>query len=83
METPTTKQIPIVSCVQVLRYDEDGQPWPVATIHIDAAGKVSLSGDTSKSYAPLLTATKKAAVRLAHQSITEALQEARKLKEEA
>lgn len=81
MDTPTTKQIPLVSTVQVLRYDTDGQPWPVATIHIDAAGKVSLSGDASTSYAPLLTATKKAGMRLAHQNITEALQEARKLKE--
>lgn len=81
--TPDLKPMPLVSTVQVLRYDAEGQPWPVATIHIDAANKVAFTGDASKAYAPLLTAAKKAASRLAHQGIAEALQEARGLRKEA
>lgn len=70
--TPDLKPMPLVSTVQVLRYNAEGQPWPVATIHIDAANKVALTGDAFKAYAPLLTAAKKAASRLAHQGIAEA-----------
>lgn len=82
METPTSKPIRLVTTVRVINYHPDGEPWPVVTVHTDAAGQVMLTGDASKGYAPLLTAAKKAASRLANQSIKEALQEARTLKEE-
>jgi hypothetical protein len=74
------KPMPLVTTVQVLRYDAQGAPWPVATTHIDAAGKVSLIGDAAKSYEWLLRATKKAAARIAHQSVVDAMREASALK---
>lgn len=69
------KPMPIVHTVQVLGYDEQGQPWPLATIHIDLAGKIAFHGEHAKAYAPLLTATKKASVRIAHDAVNAHLRE--------
>lgn len=81
-DTTDPKPMPLVHSVQVLRYDEQGQPWPVATIHQDAAGKIAFAGDASKAYAPLLNATRKAGVKIAHQSLNEALKETRSLRDD-
>jgi len=83
-----SKPIPLVAAVQVLRYrpnPETGvlEPWPVATCEIDQAGRIAFRGDAGKAYEPLLRATKKSAVVLASQSISDALNEARELKEES
>ena len=69
------KPMPIVHTVQVLGYDEQGQPWPLATIHIDLAGKIAFHGAAGKAYAPLLAATKKASVRIAHETVNAHLRE--------
>jgi hypothetical protein len=86
MSDTNKKEIPLASAVQVLRYrpDSDGvlQPWPVATIQFDAASGAQFYGDAAKSYEWLLRATKKAAARLAHQSVMEAMREASALKME-
>jgi hypothetical protein len=79
------KEIPLAAAVQVLRYRPDErsgelQPWPVATIQFDAAGGVQFFGDAAKSYEWLLRATKKAAARIAHQSVVDAMREASALK---
>lgn len=82
------KPVPVIAAVQVLRYKPNAdtgvlEPWPVATCEIDAAGRIAFRGDAGKAFEPLLRATKKSAALLASQSITEALQEAQKLKEES
>lgn len=82
MSSDDLKPMPLVNSVQVLRYDAQGQPWPVATIHIDAAGKIAFIGDASKAYAPLLNAARKAGIRLAQQSINQAMQETRSLRDD-
>jgi hypothetical protein len=69
------KPMPIVHTVQVLGYDEQGQPWPLATIHIDLAGKIAFHGNAGKAYSPLLSATKKASVRIAHEAVNAHLRE--------
>ena len=82
-----SKPIPLVAAVQVLRYRPNSdtgilEPWPVATIEIDMAGRMAFRGDAGKAYEPLLRATQKAGVKLAHQGVAEALQEARELQKE-
>lgn len=76
MSDTNKKEIPLAAAVQVL------PPWPVATIQFDAANGVYFFGDAAKSYEWLLRATKKAAARLAHQSVMEAMREASALKME-
>lgn len=81
------KPMPPFATVQVVRWrpnQETGvsEPWPVATVEIDQAGKIVFRGDAAKSYEPLLRATKRAAVKLAEQSIHEAVAEAKTLKED-
>lgn len=83
-----SKPIPLVAAVQVLRYRPNLQthvlePWPVATIEMDQAGRIAFRGDASKAYEPLLRATRKAGVKLAEQSMAEALAESAELKTEA
>lgn len=75
----TEKPIPLVATVQVLRWRPNPstqvpEPWPVATIEIDAAGRIGFSGDAGVAYEPLLRATQKAASRLAQQTVMETLQ---------
>jgi hypothetical protein len=87
-ESTETKPMPPAAAVQVLRYRPNAQtgvlePWPVATIEIDQAGKIVFRGDAGKAYEPLLRAARKAGMRLADQSIREALLEARSLKTDA
>lgn len=71
----TLKALPVVARVVVLMFDRGGEPWPVTSVDIDAAGRVDLRGDASKAYATLLTATRKCGMRLASQSVREALRE--------
>jgi len=78
--------MPPVALVQVMRFRPNAQtqvlePWPVASIHIDAAGRIQFIGDASKAYEPLLRATHKAATKLARQSLQEALSEAHTLRD--
>lgn len=80
MSDTDSKPIPLVAAVQVLRYRPNAQtqvlePWPVATIEIDQAGRIAFRGDASKAYEPLLRATRKAGTKLAEQSMAEALAE--------
>ncbi len=75
------------AAVQVMRYRPNAdtgisEPWPVATIEIDMAGRIAFRGDAGNAYEPLLRAARKAGAKLAEQNIAEALQEARELKEE-
>lgn len=75
-----SKPVPLSQGVLVVRFDDQGQPWPVATIHIDQAGKIAFTGDSGKAYAALLNATKKCASRLATQGVKEALRESHNLR---
>jgi len=80
-----SKPMPLASAVQVVKWRANSttgamEPWPVATIEIDIAGKVTFKGDASKAYETLLRATRKAASRLVDQSIREAMHEAQQLK---
>jgi hypothetical protein len=84
---PDSKPIPLAAAVQVMRYRPNAdtgisEPWPVATIEIDMAGRIAFRGDAGNAYEPLLRAARKAGAKLAEQNIAEALQEARELKEE-
>lgn len=88
MNVPELKPMPPAAVVQVIRYrknphSEDLEPWPVATIHIDLAGKIEFRGDAGQAFDPLLNATRRAATRIAHQGVREAIEEAKQLKEEA
>lgn len=84
---PDSKPIPLAAVVQVMRYRPNpdtgiSEPWPVATIEIDMAGRIAFRGDAGKAYEPLLRATQKAGIKLAEQGVAEALREARELQEE-
>jgi len=84
--TEDLKPMPPVALVQVMRYRLNAQtqvlePWPVASIRIDAAGRIEFIGDASKAYEPLLRAARKAGAKLALQSFAEAMSEARLLKD--
>jgi hypothetical protein len=88
MNLPELKPMPPAAVVQVIRYrknphTDDLEPWPVATIHIDLAGKIEFRGDAGRAFEPLLAAARRAALRIAHQGVIEAIEEAKKLKEEA
>lgn len=72
---------PITHGVQVVEFNDKGEPWPIATIYIDAASRVQFSAEpgrptmiaASKAYGPLLTAAKKASVVIAKQNMLDAL----------
>lgn len=68
-------KIPIAARVIVLRFDGRGEPWPVASIEIDAAGKRVFAGDAGKAYEPLVAAARKCGARLMDQGLREALLE--------
>lgn len=78
----TLKALPVVARVVVLMFDRGGEPWPVTSVDMDAAGRVDLRGDASKGYGPLLTATRKCGMRLASQSVREALRECAGLRDD-
>lgn len=78
------KPMPPVAAVQVMRWRKNERtgemdPWPVATVQIDAAGKITFIGDAGKAYEALLRACRKAAAKLVDQSMREAMEEARQL----
>ena len=50
-----------------------GAPWPVATIQFLEGGACRLVGSATAAYAPLLSATKKAATTLALQTMKQQL----------
>ena len=52
-----------------------GAPWPVATVQYLEGGSCRLIGSASQAYAPLLSATKKAATTLALQTMKQQLTE--------
>lgn len=88
MSDSTSPPIPLTAAVQVLRFRPNPttqvlKPWPVATIEIGLAGQITFRGDAAKAYEPLLRACRKAGMKLADQSIRQALLEARELKKEA
>lgn len=81
------KPMPPVAAVQVMRWRKNERtgemdPWPVATVQIDAAGNITFIGDAGKAYEPLLRATKRCASRLVEQTIREAMAEAQQLKKD-
>jgi hypothetical protein len=85
MPNPELKDMPPAAAVQVLRWKKNErsgemEPWPVATITIDVAGRIVFNGDASKAYETLLRATKKCAARLVDQTMREAAAEAQQLK---
>jgi hypothetical protein len=87
MPTLELKTMPLAAAVQVVRWRENAEtgvsePWPVATIDFDMAGKITFKGDASKAYEPLLRATQRAASKLAHQSVLEAVKEAQQIRED-
>jgi hypothetical protein len=59
--------------VQVIKYDESGDPWPIATIQIDKKGNAKLIGSAIESYDALLIAAKQTAMRKAQEEIDQAL----------
>ncbi len=88
MSSDDLKPMPPAWAAQVLRYRPNAQtgepePWPVATIHCDQAGRIVFKGDAGKAYEPLLQAARKAGVKLVDQSLAAAMAEARQLREEA
>lgn len=75
---PDHKPIPLVATVQILRWrhtSTTSEPWPVATVEIDQAGRIAFRGDAGAAYEPLLRATQKTASRLAQQTVIETLQQ--------
>jgi hypothetical protein len=52
-----------------------GAPWPVATVQFLEGGACRLIGSATQAYAPLLSATKKAATTLALQTMKQQLTE--------
>jgi hypothetical protein len=52
-----------------------GAPWPVATVQFLEGGSCRLIGSATQAYAPLLSATKKAATTLALQTMKQQLTE--------
>jgi hypothetical protein len=62
-----------ITRVQVIRYDDYGELWPIATIDIDKKGNAKFIGSAIESYDALLFATKQTAMRKAQEEIDEAL----------
>lgn len=69
----TSMEMPVQWQVVVTEM-RSGAPWPVATVQFLEGGACRLIGSAAHCYAPLLQATKKAAVSMALQSMREALQ---------
>jgi hypothetical protein len=67
MEMPVQWQVVVTEM-------RSGAPWPVATVQVLEGGACRLIGSAAQCYAPLLNATKKAAVSIALQTLKEALQ---------
>jgi hypothetical protein len=62
-----------ITRVQVIKYDESGDAWPIATIDIDKKGNSKFTGSAIESYNALLIATKQTAMRKAQEEIKQAL----------
>lgn len=75
-----SKQIPIEAVVYVVRFRK-GEPVTTATVHFDAANKITFTGDAGEALEPLLRATQKATAKLAWQTVDETRAELRALKE--
>lgn len=60
-----------ITRVQVIKYDESGDPWPIATIDINEKGKAKFAGNAIDSYDALLFATKLTGMRGACQEINQ------------
>ena len=59
--------------VQVIKYDQSGDQWPIATIDIDKKGNAKFTGSAINSYDALLIAAKQTAMRKAQEEIKQAL----------
>lgn len=81
-ELETGKRMPLHSRVIVLRFDDRGEPWPVAAVDIDQAGRRVFAGDAGRAYEALVAAARKCGARLMDQSLREALLEREGLKED-
>jgi len=62
-----------ITRVQVIKYNESGDAWPIATIDIDKKGNAKLAGSAIESYDALLIATKQTAMRKAQEEMKQAL----------
>ena len=60
-----------ITRVQVIKYDESGDPWPIATIDINEKGNAKFTGNAVDSYDALLFATKQTGMRKALQEINQ------------
>jgi hypothetical protein len=74
MSTPlATKMDMLIQWQVVVTEMRSGAPWPVATIQFLEGGACRLVGSATAAYAPLLSATKKAATTLALQTMKQQL----------
>jgi hypothetical protein len=62
-----------ITRVQVIKYDDYGELWPIATIDIDKKGNSKFIGSAIDSYEALIIATKQTAMRKAQEEIDQAL----------
>lgn len=76
MSTPITPKMDMPIQWQVVVTEmRSGAPWPVASVQFLEGGSCRLIGSATQAYAPLLSATKKAATTLALQTMKQQLTE--------
>lgn len=73
------KEMPLEFTVQVIRHRPNKdtkvlEPWPVATVTIDLAGRVVLAGQAGHAFAPLQQAFEKVITTLAQQTTTQMIE---------
>ncbi len=73
--TLTPKMDMPIQWMVVVTEMRSGAPWPVATVQFLEGGSCRLIGSATQAYAPLLSATKKAATTLALQTMKQQLTE--------